>query len=181
MPSDLDVALPNDITDEEYNAELRDCLRLIELKFGGGGNCGGDGKEEEETQGSLSPSDMHTGGSSSNSSSSHGNSTAPTGTGTDTSKLGTLGASGFDLVFFQAGVDALAEDRLGNLSLTHEGLRERNRIVFEFCRRHSLPVVVCMGGGYSRPIGASVRAHCDVFVEASRHQSEQLSLSLGSA
>ena len=171
MPSDLDVALLNDITDEEYNAELRDCLRLIELKFGGGGNCG---EEEEETQGSLSPSDMHTGGSSSSSSSSsssnHRNSTAPTGTCTDMSALG------FDLVFFQAGVDALAEDRLGNLSLTHEGLRERNRIVFEFCRRHGLPVVVCMGGGYSRPISASVRAHCDVFVEASRHHSKQLSL-----
>ena len=37
-----------------------------------------------------------------------------------------------DLILFQAGVDGLSNDRYGNFQLTHKGLMERNKIVFEF-------------------------------------------------
>lgn len=70
-----------------------------------------------------------------------------------------------DVIFYQAGVDALREDKLGKLAMTHEGLSQRNRMVLEACRDHRIPVVVCMGGGYSLPIEHSVRAHAQVFLD----------------
>ncbi|MEM1022656.1 MAG: histone deacetylase [Myxococcota bacterium] len=73
-----------------------------------------------------------------------------------------------ELVIFQAGVDPLAEDHLGLLALTRAGLARRNRVVFEHTAGRRIPTVVLMGGGYARPIEASVAAHADVFEEASR-------------
>ncbi len=71
-----------------------------------------------------------------------------------------------ELVFFQAGVDGLREDKLGKLALTPAGLQLRNRFVLETCRDHDLPVAICMGGGYSLPIIHSVEAHAQVFLDA---------------
>ena len=56
----------------------------------------------------------------------------------------------FDLVFFQAGVDGLEADRLGKLSLTARGMARRNQMVYDWCFKHNLPLVICMGGGYPR-------------------------------
>jgi acetoin utilization deacetylase AcuC-like enzyme len=71
-----------------------------------------------------------------------------------------------EIVFFQSGVDALESDRLGRLSVTRNGLRERNRLVFEQTKRSALPVVVVLGGGYSEPIELTVDAHEDTFQTA---------------
>lgn len=71
-----------------------------------------------------------------------------------------------EIIFFQAGVDGLREDKLGKLALTPEGLQGRNRFVLETCRYHQIPVVICMGGGYSLPITHSVDAHAQVFLDA---------------
>jgi len=68
-----------------------------------------------------------------------------------------------EIVFYQSGVDALAGDRLGRLLLTHDGLMERDRTIFEFVHRHSFPIVVTLGGGYSRPIDNTVTAHANTF------------------
>lgn len=68
-----------------------------------------------------------------------------------------------DLVFYQAGVDALATDRLGKLALTPEGLAARDRLVFESVRARGLPIVVTQGGGYSQPIEHTVQASATVF------------------
>lgn len=81
---------------------------------------------------------------------------------------GTGTGTGIDLVLYQAGVDPLQHDRLGRLKLTRTGLRERNELVFRWCEARRLPVVVTMGGGYSRPIHASARAHADVFLQAAQ-------------
>ena len=54
-----------------------------------------------------------------------------------------------DLVFYLAGADPFEGDRLGHLSLTKDGLRRRDSIVFEFCERHQLPVSLAMSGGYA--------------------------------
>ena len=72
----------------------------------------------------------------------------------------------FDLVFYQAGVDALAEDRLGRLSLRPDDLQARNALVYSWAAAEGVPVVVTMGGGYSRPIEHSVAAHVDVLCQA---------------
>jgi acetoin utilization deacetylase AcuC-like enzyme len=81
-------------------------------------------------------------------------------------------AHGPDLVFYQAGVDGLAEDRLGHMKLTHRGLQERDRRVFDECVARSAPVVVTLGGGYAKPIEASIAAHLNVW-RAARRAREQ--------
>lgn len=68
-----------------------------------------------------------------------------------------------DFVFYQAGVDAHEADRLGRLGLTHAGLAERDARVFTWCEARGLPVVVMLGGGYGRPLSATVEAHASVF------------------
>ena len=70
------------------------------------------------------------------------------------------------LVFFQAGVDALREDSFGRLAMTRAGLLRRNHAVYDQCVARDVPLVITMGGGYSRPWDASVAAHADVFRSA---------------
>ncbi|AYA38914.1 histone deacetylase [Hymenobacter oligotrophus] len=68
-----------------------------------------------------------------------------------------------EFVFYLAGVDVLGTDKLGHLGLTREGCRQRDRFVLELCHRYQLPVVVCMGGGYSERISDIVEAHANTF------------------
>jgi len=68
-----------------------------------------------------------------------------------------------DIVFYQSGVDPLASDVLGRLSLTHQGLIERDRRVFMAARRAGIPLVLTSGGGYSRPIALSAEAHANTY------------------
>jgi acetoin utilization deacetylase AcuC-like enzyme len=67
------------------------------------------------------------------------------------------------MVFYQAGVDGLASDRLGRLKLTHEGLRERDSIVMRGVRELGVPFVITIGGGYSEPIELTAEAHANTF------------------
>ena len=68
-----------------------------------------------------------------------------------------------DIVFYQSGVDPLASDSLGRLSLTPQGLIERDRMVFSTARRFGAPFVLTSGGGYSRPIELSAHAHASTY------------------
>ena len=77
-----------------------------------------------------------------------------------------LDAANADIVFYQGGVDPLAQDALGRLRLTHEGLRARDRMVLTAARDRGIPVVLTLGGGYARPLDASVEAHCGTYREA---------------
>lgn len=77
-----------------------------------------------------------------------------------------FGEGQFGLVMLQMGVDMLADDTLGRLRCSRAGLSRRNMKVFRAVLQSGVPGVVTMGGGYSRPIGKSVEAHCDVFVDA---------------
>ena len=67
------------------------------------------------------------------------------------------------VIFFQAGVDGLATDKLGRLALTHEGLRARDAMVLEACRARKIPVIITIGGGYSDPIEPTIEAHANTF------------------
>jgi acetoin utilization deacetylase AcuC-like enzyme len=72
-----------------------------------------------------------------------------------------------DFVFYQAGVDGLASDRLGRLRLSHDGLKERDRQVMRGVRRLGVPFVITLGGGYSEPIALTAEAHANTFRVAS--------------
>ena len=67
------------------------------------------------------------------------------------------------IAFYQSGVDALAGDKLGRLSLTHEGLKRRDRMVMEMCRDAGIPLAVTLGGGYADPIRLTAEAHANTF------------------
>ncbi len=71
-----------------------------------------------------------------------------------------------DLIFYQAGVDVLATDKLGKISLTKQGCKERDRLVFTQSYRYQIPVAITMGGGYSERIADIVDAHCNTFQAA---------------
>lgn len=73
-----------------------------------------------------------------------------------------------DLVFYLAGADPYEGDRLGKLSLSIEGLRQRDRFVFEECRARRIPVAVAMSGGYCPDIEAIVSIHVNTIKEAVR-------------
>ncbi len=79
-----------------------------------------------------------------------------------------MSGGNFDLIFFQAGVDGLASDALGLLNLTREGMRERNKKVFQWRKKLDLPLLLFMGGGYANPIDDTVNAFCDLFLAAAR-------------
>ena len=68
-----------------------------------------------------------------------------------------------ELVFFQAGVDVLAGDRLGRMALSLAGIEARNRAVYALARKLAVPLVVTLGGGYHKEIEASVAAHVAVY------------------
>ncbi len=69
-----------------------------------------------------------------------------------------------EVVFYQAGVDGLATDKLGLLSLSPNGLAERDRMVFHALAQNGIPIVTVLGGGYSEPIDLTVDAHASTFL-----------------
>jgi acetoin utilization deacetylase AcuC-like enzyme len=73
-----------------------------------------------------------------------------------------------DLVFYNAGVDPHAEDRLGQLALSDAGLAARERAVLTACRARAIPVAGVLGGGYTRDLDALVARHALLFREAAR-------------
>lgn len=66
-----------------------------------------------------------------------------------------------EIVFYLSGVDTLASDVLGRLALTPAGLEARDRRVIVACRR--FPLVITLGGGYSKPIELTAEAHANTF------------------
>jgi acetoin utilization deacetylase AcuC-like enzyme len=70
------------------------------------------------------------------------------------------------LVFYLGGADPFCEDQLGGLSLTREGLRERDRMVFEEVRRRGVAVATALAGGYARRVEDTVRIHVNTILAA---------------
>jgi acetoin utilization deacetylase AcuC-like enzyme len=70
---------------------------------------------------------------------------------------------GPDLLLYLSGADPLADDSLGRLAMTHDGLMARDHRVFTYCRYRNLPVAIVLGGGYCRPIDPTVVAYVNTF------------------
>ncbi|WP_310555200.1 histone deacetylase [Flavobacterium sp.] len=68
-----------------------------------------------------------------------------------------------DFIFYLAGVDILATDKLGKLACTIDGCKKRDEIVFSLCRKLEIPVQVSMGGGYSPKIKTIIEAHANTY------------------
>jgi len=70
-----------------------------------------------------------------------------------------LGSVRPDIVFFNAGVDPHADDKLGRLSLTDGGLARREAYVLGACLSLEIPVVGVIGGGYDADIDRLAARH----------------------
>ncbi len=79
-----------------------------------------------------------------------------------------------ELVLYQAGVDGLETDSLGKLSVTRNGMKKRNEMVFtSIFENKRIPIVVFMGGGYSKPIEHTIDAFEDLFTQAAQFNQKQ--------
>ena len=67
------------------------------------------------------------------------------------------------LIFYLAGVDVLEVDKLGRLSMTLDGCKERDRIVFQAAKDYNIPIAVSMGGGYAPKISDIIEAHSNTY------------------
>jgi acetoin utilization deacetylase AcuC-like enzyme len=74
-----------------------------------------------------------------------------------------------DFIFYLCGVDVLESDKLGKLSMTLDGCKERDRFslsAFAKARTKTnafIPVQCSMGGGYSPEIKTIIEAHANTF------------------
>jgi acetoin utilization deacetylase AcuC-like enzyme len=66
-----------------------------------------------------------------------------------------------DLVFYLAGADPYAGDKLGRLALTVDGLQHRDRCVLRECYEREVPVATVMSGGYGKDINDTIEIHCN--------------------
>ncbi len=73
------------------------------------------------------------------------------------------GRAAWDIVFYNAGVDPHADDRLGRLSLSDDGLRARDKLTIGHFRERGVPICCVIGGGYSRDIGVLAARHAILF------------------
>lgn len=71
-----------------------------------------------------------------------------------------------DLVIYDAGVDIYADDPLGLLKVSEQGIRMRDRYVLHTCQQLGIPIATVIGGGYDDDRQALARRHAIVTEEA---------------
>ncbi len=71
-----------------------------------------------------------------------------------------------EILFYVGGADPYCEDQLGGLSLTKEGLKQRDRQVFEEARRRGIPVATTLAGGYALRVEDTIRIHVNTILAA---------------
>jgi acetoin utilization deacetylase AcuC-like enzyme len=64
-----------------------------------------------------------------------------------------------ELVMYVAGADPYRKDQLGGLSLSIEGLKARDQLVFEMARENGASVAVTLAGGYAERVEDTVTIH----------------------
>ncbi|HMD08371.1 MAG TPA: histone deacetylase [Candidatus Acidoferrum sp.] len=71
-----------------------------------------------------------------------------------------------EILFYVGGADPFCEDQLGGLMMTKNGLKTRDRRVFEVARRRGIPVATTLAGGYARRVEDTIRIHVNTIVAA---------------
>jgi acetoin utilization deacetylase AcuC-like enzyme len=71
-----------------------------------------------------------------------------------------------EILFYVGGADPFCEDQLGGLMMTKNGLKTRDRRVFEEARRRGIPVATTLAGGYARRVEDTIRIHMNTIVAA---------------
>lgn len=68
-----------------------------------------------------------------------------------------------NFIYYLCGIDVIASDKLGKLSMSIEGCKERDKFVLQNCKVRNIPVMCSMGGGYSSDIKIIVDAHANTY------------------
>jgi acetoin utilization deacetylase AcuC-like enzyme len=68
-----------------------------------------------------------------------------------------------EFVFYLSGVDIIENDKLGRLSVSINGCKQRDKFVLNYCKKNRIPLQISMGGGYSPEISVIVDAHANTF------------------
>ncbi|RFC53460.1 histone deacetylase family protein [Brumimicrobium aurantiacum] len=68
-----------------------------------------------------------------------------------------------DFLFFQSGIDIIDTDKLGRLNVSIKGCKRRDEIVINLAKELNLPLVISMGGGYSKEIKHIIEAHANTY------------------
>ena len=71
-----------------------------------------------------------------------------------------------ELICYLAGADPYCEDQLGGLSLTIDGLKQRDALVFQIAKAERIPVMVTLAGGYALKLEDTITIHCNTVVAA---------------
>lgn len=71
-----------------------------------------------------------------------------------------------DLICYVAGADPYRDDQLGGLSLSLEGLKARDELVFGAAHAHNIPVMVTLAGGYANRVEDTITIHCNTILAA---------------
>ncbi|MGD0212537.1 MAG: histone deacetylase [Terriglobales bacterium] len=79
-----------------------------------------------------------------------------------------MGLSKFrpELICYLAGADPYREDQLGGLSLTIEGLKQRDALVYQTAKAEGIPVMVTLAGGYAMKLEDTITIHSNTVVAA---------------
>lgn len=70
------------------------------------------------------------------------------------------------LIFYDAGVDIYEHDPLGLITISLNGIRQRDRLVLEMCKHKGIPVATVIGGGYDNDRQALAERHAIVVEQA---------------
>ena len=71
-----------------------------------------------------------------------------------------------ELLCYLAGADPYREDQLGGLSLTIDGLKRRDELVFRAAQARGIPVMVTLAGGYAMKLEDTITIHCNTVAAA---------------
>ena len=79
-----------------------------------------------------------------------------------------------DFIIYLAGADPHEGDRLGKLSISTDGMRQRDECVFQFGLDRQIPIAFSMAGGYGKEIQSTVDVHFQTIQTALRYQQSYL-------
>ncbi|PKA98681.1 acetoin utilization deacetylase AcuC-like enzyme [Flavobacteriaceae bacterium MAR_2009_75] len=68
-----------------------------------------------------------------------------------------------DFIFYLSGVDVIDSDKLGTLSMSVKGCKQRDEFVLQICHKLQIPLQCSMGGGYSPDIKIIVETHANTY------------------
>jgi len=74
-----------------------------------------------------------------------------------------------DIVIYDAGVDVHANDRLGRLSISTNGIYNRDTKIINFFKQRDIPIATVIGGGYSSDRFELAQRHSIIFKSVNEH------------